>query len=130
MDHKSPSPASIDQARPVMNLQRSLDRMGGDRTLLHDLATFFLEDSGQLLTDLKAALEANDAKHAARSAHSLSGLAANFSADNCFAIGKAVEEACLKKDFESARLLLGGLQQEVTQLVSALRQQVLSDSPS
>lgn len=109
-----------------MNIERALVRMGGDRSLLQDLANFYLEDKDELLDGLQAALTAEDSKLAARRAHSLSGLSANFAADVCASTAKTIEEACLRNELETARRLVGQLQVEVARLVDALKREVLA----
>jgi HPt (histidine-containing phosphotransfer) domain-containing protein len=129
MDKTSSNSPQSDPQRPVMDVERSLARMGGDRSLLQDLARFYLEDSGELLARLQGALESKDAKLAARSAHSLSGLSANFSADTCSAIAKSIEEASQKNDFETSASMLPGLQLEVSRLITALQREILIETP-
>lgn len=119
----STPPAS---APSPMNIQRALARLGCDRSLLQDLATFYLEDKDELLNGLSGALTSEDAKSAARYAHSLSGLSANFGADACASVAKSIEEACLRNDFDTGRQLLGRLQSEVARLVDALNREVLA----
>lgn len=113
---------------PVLNIERSLVRLGGDRSLLRDLAKFFVEDSDELLTNLQDALNARDAKLASRTAHSLGGQSANFSADNCTFIAKAIENATQSGDFETSAAMLISLQREVSRLTDALRRDVLTDA--
>ena len=110
----------------VMNIDRALVRMGGNRSILHDLANFFLEDNDELLASLNGALAAEDAKLSARNAHSLCGLSANFGADSCASVAKSIEDACVRNDFVQARRLLVGLQNEVARLVDALKREVLN----
>lgn len=119
-------PVPPDNSQSPMNIVRSLARLGGDRSLLHDLATFYLEDKDELLNGLSAGLANEDAKTAARCAHSLSGLSANFAADTCAAVAKSIEEACLRNDFEAGRQLLSGLHAEVARLVDALTREILT----
>lgn len=127
--NSNPSPSHAANARSVMNISKSLERMGGDHAILHDLATFFLEDSGQLLATLKTAIAAKESKQAARSAHSLSGLSANFTADRCAALGKSIEESCLNSDFAAAQALLGEFEAEIARLIEAINTEILHEQP-
>lgn len=119
------TPAGQPELPPVMNVSKSLERMGGDRGILHDLASFFLEDSVELMSTLKSSLDAKDSKQAARSAHSLSGLAANFTANTCMALGKTIEDLCLKNDFNGARILMPQFESEIDRLVAAIKSEIL-----
>ncbi len=114
---------------PVFDIERSLRRLGGDKSLLRDLARFFVEDAESLLTSLQGALESKDTKAASRAAHSLSGQSANFSADICSSLAKAIELASQSGDFESSTGMLEELLREVNRLTEALRRQVLTETP-
>jgi len=47
-----PTPPTGNPPRPVIDIERSLRRLGGDRSLLRELAVFFLEDSESLMKSL------------------------------------------------------------------------------
>ncbi len=117
----TPNKLSMSQSRPIMDLERSLARMGGDRSLLRDTAKFFLVDANELLAKLSTALKSKDAKVAARSAHSLAGLSANFGAEACSSIAEAIEDASEKQDLVTAGALMDSLQQEISRLIAALQ---------
>jgi len=105
---------------PMLDLDAALVRLGGDRELLRDLIGFFLEDSSPLLEQLQRALAARDASVVERSAHSLKGLAANFSA------ARAVQAALRLEKMGHSGNLAGGpeaehdLQREISALTQAL----------
>jgi CheY-like chemotaxis protein len=65
---------------PAVDMTAALGRLGGDNELLGDLIGFFLEDAFPLLVGIHEAIEKEDWDNARRRAHSLKGLAANFSA--------------------------------------------------
>lgn len=111
--------------RPVINVAGALSRLGGDQGLLRDMATFFLEDTGKLLTDLEVALQKGETESATRQAHSLKGLSANFNADTCVATAFAMEEACRTGNLEAAKILLPNLKFEVDRLCEALQREIL-----
>lgn len=117
---------SLPKDKPVMIVASALSRLGDNRELLRDMAAFFLEDSDQLLRDLQASLDSNDTERARRHAHSLKGLAANFSADPCAEAAYVVEDASRKGDANTARAYLGRLQAEVIRLKDALGREVLN----
>jgi two-component system, sensor histidine kinase and response regulator len=61
----------------------ALERIGGDRGLLAEIAVLFLQEYPELLASIRAGLAARDAERVERSAHSLKGSAANFGAYAC-----------------------------------------------
>ena len=82
---------SVQQAQPnhgsalleiadIMDLENSLRRLDGDKSLLIDLIGFYLEDYPSLLVRMDEAAAANDAASLERAAHSMKGLVANFDA--------------------------------------------------
>ncbi len=67
--------AQTDDEAPVIDLDAALARMGGDESLVGEMAKFFLDDSPQLLAEIERALDESDAETVRRAAHSLKGLA-------------------------------------------------------
>jgi two-component system, sensor histidine kinase and response regulator len=74
------NPRSTAERLPAVDMTAALGRLGGDAELLGDLIGFFLEDAFPLLVGMHEAIEKEDWENARRRAHSLKGLAANFSA--------------------------------------------------
>ena len=121
----SPLPSAAKPELPVLNVEGALSRLGGDQELLRDMAGFYLEDTGQLLDDLEDGLQKLEGVRAARRAHSLKGLSANFNAEPCAAVAFAVEVACTKGDLATATKLLPNLRSEVARLIVVLRREIL-----
>lgn len=113
----------------VLDLRTALQRLEGDRDLLCEVALIFADDSGPLLADLAAALQASDAVGAKLAAHSLKGLASNFGRA-CAAAAEGVEFAARDGRFEEARRLQPQLEHEVTRLIAALRAAELVPGPA
>ena len=61
----------------------ALERIGGDRGLLAEIAVLFLQEYPELLKSIRAGVASQDAVLVERSAHSLKGSAANFGAYAC-----------------------------------------------
>ncbi|MBX3450292.1 MAG: response regulator [Planctomycetaceae bacterium] len=74
----------------MIDLPGSLARMGGDVSLLHDMARFFLEDTPEMMTTLE---NQRIGDLAARAAHSIKGLAANFGAAPVVELASQLEAA-------------------------------------
>ncbi len=64
----------------ALDLELALTRVGGDRELLQELISLFLEESPKMLSELQEATAAGDAEMVENTAHGLKGSAANFAA--------------------------------------------------
>lgn len=71
----------------------ALEALDGERELLCQLATMFVEDAPQLLTELEDALAADDPIAARRATHSLKGLVATFFAASTVELAHRLEQA-------------------------------------
>ncbi|WP_417849554.1 PAS domain S-box protein [Thalassoglobus sp.] len=99
---KKSSPAQVESKSPVrekvqptmiVNLDAALKRLGDDEELLDCMKTAFLEDSPQLLEEIKTAHENSSFPELHRAAHSLKGLASNFDAFKLVASAAEIENA-------------------------------------
>jgi HPt (histidine-containing phosphotransfer) domain-containing protein len=110
-----------DPPSSVFNRYTSLERMGGDERLLHDLAEFYVEDAPSLCRQLTEALQRGDADEVTRSAHSLKALSANFDAHAACAIAQLVERTSGSGNLTAVRPLLATLSTTVEALIAGLR---------
>ncbi|QDU62000.1 Signal transduction histidine-protein kinase BarA [Planctomycetes bacterium Pan216] len=119
-----PAPPEDVATHSLIHFDAALDRMGGDESLLKEMAQIFLEDADEHLTTLRNAIEENDLSTAERSAHSLKGLSANFEANGVVDLAYAIEKQAfngesegLAKRQEQLRELIGQLQEELRTLL-------------
>jgi len=115
-----PRESSRSSAAPVFDRVSALERLGGDEQLFRELAAYFREDSVVELRRIEEALENEDWQTARMAAHSLKGLAANFSAPATTDTARETEEAARVGDGERVRSLFPRLQSDVEQLCDAL----------
>lgn len=113
------NPVLIDS---VLNVPAALDRLGGDRQLFDDLATFFQEDSPGLLAELRDAIGNVDCLNSLRAAHSLKGLAANFGAERAVAALQAVESKSAANNTAELEGLFIAAETEIALVTAALIQ--------
>ncbi len=66
------------QGVAALNWAAALDRLGGDETLLRELACLFLENRDAMMADVQSALQVGDAAKLELAAHSLKGSVATF----------------------------------------------------
>jgi len=93
-----------------MDIAGALERLGGDRALLAELAGLFLEEGPRLLGELRHALDQGDAHGARNAAHQLKGLLAQFCAAQAREAAWEVELAAREADLLQARAKLAGLE--------------------
>jgi HPt (histidine-containing phosphotransfer) domain-containing protein len=105
----------------IVDFDAALERMDGNRSLLADMATFFLEDSPELLARIREGLESRSTEEVRRAAHSLKGLAANFGAERTVQTARAIEKAAEAGELRQAGEYLANLEQCVEELSGALQ---------
>lgn len=105
---------------PVIDFSAALQRLGGDKRLLQELVKFFLEDFPGLLRTARAGLEKQDWPKVQRAAHSLKGLAANFTAEPAVQALQAVESSCSMQNADKTAKLMRVADGEIIRLLTAL----------
>jgi HPt (histidine-containing phosphotransfer) domain-containing protein len=106
-----------------IDLAAALQRLGGDQQLLRDMAQIFIEDAPGLLQQAHAAGDTGDSEQAWRAAHSLKGLAANFS-DPAAAAAQIAESALRQGDPAAIDPALAVLRVYIERLTDGLRRGV------
>jgi two-component system, sensor histidine kinase and response regulator len=61
-----------------IDMDTALGRLGGDRTLLRDMAAIYLEDSNQMIESVEKSVAEGDLQEVEHRVHALKGLAATF----------------------------------------------------
>lgn len=107
------------QGEPLQ-LEATLERLGGDLELFRDFVDFYDEDSKALLVDLADAARVGDARRLERVAHSLKGLAGNVGGETAAKSAGEVEEAARTGKLTKAQGMIDTLQQEFERLALAL----------
>jgi signal transduction histidine kinase/CheY-like chemotaxis protein len=106
----------------VVDFQAALERMDGNRELLADMATFFLEDSPELMARIRQGLQNESCEEVRRASHSLKGLASNFGAGRTVQTARTIEKAAEAGDLSMAADHFPELEQCVDELTGALQQ--------
>jgi CheY-like chemotaxis protein/HPt (histidine-containing phosphotransfer) domain-containing protein len=75
---ESPSSVRLRTAGVVLDRAAILARVDGDEELLEELVTIFLDNSLQLMNEIRESLARGDSKRLRHAAHTLKGSAANF----------------------------------------------------
>jgi PAS domain S-box-containing protein len=104
----------------MLDVENSLRRMGGDRSLLIATAEFFQDDAPGLWNSLNEAIAKGDVKSAERAVHSLKGLAANFGAAPFVNLAEVMEEDAKAKNLKSVQRCLPELEVQLKKLQACL----------
>lgn len=99
----------------------ALDRLGGNRVLLAEIAKLFLENHGKQLADIRLAIEAEDPLALERACHTLKGSLVNFVPSAAVEAAKGLERAALSGRLEEAPAILEILEDELRLLVPGLQ---------
>ena len=107
-------PISFKMTASVLDLESALARVGGDRELLGEIATLFLDDYPLHLAELVSAIERNDAPLVEKSAHALKGSVATFGATSAVQAALLLERAGRAQDLTGASQMMVDLQSLLT----------------
>ncbi|HVM62629.1 MAG TPA: response regulator, partial [Verrucomicrobiae bacterium] len=104
----------------VFDYDTALTMIDGDTELFGELVGLFMTESMALLGQIQDAIARRDAKLLERSAHSLKGSTAAFSAEPARAVAQRLEEMGIAGQFEEAGTVAAELGRELTRLTQAL----------
>jgi two-component system, sensor histidine kinase and response regulator len=109
-------------AAGIPDLAMALDQIGGDASLLRDIAGVFLEDCPKQLANIRAALEGQDAQALEKAAHSLKGSVGAFTHGPAFEAAQQLEGQARSGDFAGAEAAWSSLSSALDQLRPGLQE--------
>lgn len=109
-----------DPDRPVLDLDRALDRMEGSREMLRELAELYLSESPGWLREAEEASAAGDAEALTRAAHDIKGSSDVFAADAATRTAEELERMGRGGDLEGADAVVERLRLQVERVREAL----------
>jgi HPt (histidine-containing phosphotransfer) domain-containing protein len=123
------SSSSIDDRgqQPTVDLASAQRRLGGNRSLLVDLARFCIDDAPGLLQRLHQSIQNKNRDVAARIARRLKCLAANFDAFPTVEVTRELEAAVRNGELGEAAALETPLRRQFQALTAILRESVLNE---
>ena len=92
------------------DLENAYRRLGGSLELLQDISRIYIEDYGQLLSELERNLRAGQSRPAEHFAHSLKGLISNFDKTELVETFALAEQHVRAGAFDDALALIPHLQ--------------------
>jgi HPt (histidine-containing phosphotransfer) domain-containing protein len=121
-----PDPTGDSPNDLVLDLDGALERIGGDKHLLRELASIFIEDAPPLLSRLTASLAERDCEKAQHYAHGLKGIAANVGGVRLEHLALRIENAARDRDLVSASDGIDRLSAELTRLIETLKSMLMN----
>jgi HPt (histidine-containing phosphotransfer) domain-containing protein len=115
-------PAKKEVSMRELDRDRALARVGGDATLLSELAGLFLEEYPRLFETMRAGVEAEDPSAIISAAHQLKGLFGQFGAEAARTIALNVEMAARAGDLPAVSGLLHELHLSLNRMEPELRE--------
>lgn len=106
----------------VLNIQELSERLDGDFELFIELSELFFEDSAALLGKIEDSIKNNDSEALRKSAHTLKGAVANFSAQKAYDAAYELETAGRDKSTENIDRKFELLKKEIADTVDAMKQ--------
>ncbi len=102
------------------NADQTLERLAGDKKLLHEVMEIFLEEVPKHLVSLREAIAQQDAETAGRIAHSLQGELGYLSVDELSHRARELEGKARTSDFPGALTLLPSFEASMAQLLNSI----------
>jgi HPt (histidine-containing phosphotransfer) domain-containing protein len=100
--------------------QSILDRIGGDESLLDEIAELFLSEYPVLLGEIREAVAHGDARQLQHSAHSLKGAISHFGAEPATQAAYQLEMIGKRNELQEATEALINLERQLSELRPAL----------
>jgi HPt (histidine-containing phosphotransfer) domain-containing protein len=100
----------------ILDRAEMLERCGGDKALLAEIAGIFLSEYPSLLQQIQAALTDRDAHRLERAAHTLKGAVSNFGAPFATQAAFELEQLGRQRRFEGAEEAVAHLEAELSAL--------------
>lgn len=104
----------------VLNVNDTLTRFGGDKSLLLEMTTILLEDAPQLARQLQSAVLNGNASAVASHAHAIKGLVAGCGGERAAHAAEALEDAGHRGGLDQASMQLAKLDDELRSLFDAI----------
>jgi HPt (histidine-containing phosphotransfer) domain-containing protein len=108
--------------QPVLDIDGTLARFGGDKELFIEMSSILLEDAPAVLDDLRSAVAARNPAEVRGRAHALKGLLAGCGGIRAACAAQNLEDAGQGGDLSNTASLLETLAGELDQLTRALSQ--------
>jgi HPt (histidine-containing phosphotransfer) domain-containing protein len=116
----TPRPGTRPPSSPPFNFSEALSNIGGDETLLAELAGIFLEEYPQIIENVRIAVRNKDVESLVYYAHALKGSVGNFVAVDTQNAARRLEQMGREGDIADAPQVLSELEAALSRLTPAL----------
>jgi HPt (histidine-containing phosphotransfer) domain-containing protein len=103
-----------------LELEKTLDRLGGDWALFEEVCDIFLEESSAMLHAVHEAIRERNPENLHRSSHSLKGAVSVLGADDCVESALALEQMGRQNAMESAAEVCAALERKLALLTASI----------
>src|SRR5436190_15567856 len=107
-------------SEPVLDIEGTLVRFGGDKELFVEMSGIVLEDAPRVFSELRRAVQANDAEAVRAHAHAIKGLFAGCGGVRAARAAQALEDAGNSRKLAHSSAMIQSLETELTLLTRAL----------
>lgn len=112
---------TANHSEPIYDVDQALERLGGDRALLREIALIYFEDSPGMTRRIIEGAQSGDLHAVHKAAHALKGLAATFEATELVGVCRDAELAASEGQLDAVRTAAAELEPAVRRLDAALR---------
>jgi two-component system, sensor histidine kinase and response regulator len=105
----------------LWNPSATLEKLGGDETLLHEVVDIFLMETPRKIAALRLAIQQNNADSVQNTAHSLKGELGYLGLSKISQMARELEEAGRKNDLQSAVNIFRSLEPELASLLASMQ---------
>jgi HPt (histidine-containing phosphotransfer) domain-containing protein len=107
-------------AEPAFDQAAALSVMDGDQAFLRQLSAIFVEDTPSLVTEIRAAIEQQDARRLESAAHKLKGSSYPFCAETVTDLAQTLESLGAAGQMAAAKVELPRFETAISRLLTAL----------
>jgi HPt (histidine-containing phosphotransfer) domain-containing protein len=104
----------------VLNVQHALACVGGDETLLQEVAGIFFQDCSRLVRGVRDAVAAGDARKLRMYAHTLKGSVGHFGAAEAEELADRLQILGMESNLADAADLVDALEKELERITPTL----------
>jgi CheY-like chemotaxis protein len=118
---QQPGTAPATSSRIVWNMGETLERLGGDEKLFHEVIEIFLDDVPKHMGSLRRAIAAGDAEAVEGAAHTLKGELGYLGVSEVSQKARQMEECGRNSDLRFAADLYATLASDLSELLTSMR---------
>jgi two-component system sensor histidine kinase/response regulator len=107
--------------QPIVDFEQMLERLGGDKDLLHEVVEIFIDQAPKHLDTLRCALTQGDAEGVEKTAHNMKGELGYLGISELSQQARELEELGRKPDLEQASRIFVAFEIEISKVVLAMR---------